>query len=166
MIIVEDVFAQLFGQIPEVEIKGNGYKSKFDFGSHRDLLRWLKTKSENGESKYPLIWLETPVSLSGNTRKKINVKLILATLSNSELSNRDRLSKIIKPTLVPLYHNVIKTLSQSGTTTLRNRNDERYSIHYNYGVNEEETIATDIWDAIKFECEVELYNGCIKQINY
>jgi hypothetical protein len=169
MIIAEDRFIPLFDTLPSITVDNSDYKPNYDFGSHEDLLRYLNQKAKEGGKIYPLVWVETPINLKGYSKKRGKVKFVLATLSNSELSNRERLEVTIKPTLIPLYNNIITALCQSGFSQILNRNDENYDIHYNYGVKEKDekkSEATDIWDAIKFECELQLTDECLKKINY
>jgi hypothetical protein len=171
MIIAEERFIALFDTLPVMTISESEYKPQYDFGTHEDLLRYLDQKAKEGGKVYPLVWLETPTKLTGRNRKRGKFKFILATLTNSEMSNRQRLEVTVKPTLVPLYDNIVKALSQSGFTLIRNRDDESYELHYNYGVKEKnqgDTVnkATDIWDVLKFSCELELTNCKQKKINY
>ena len=78
----------------------------------------------------------------------------------------------IKPLLLPILNNVIKAFNRSGFTKLLNRDREILSKHYNYGVQESgkggETVhpTTDIWDAIKFECEIEMSDCAQRTIFY
>lgn len=168
MIIAEELFIPLFETLPFVTVNNSNYKPQYDFGSHEDLLRYLKSKAKEGGKVYPLIWLETPITLKGDRMKRSKFKFIIATLTKSEMSNRERLGITINPTLKPLLSNIIKALNQSGFTFLLNRDNEQVAIYYNYGVKEnKENYATDIWDAITFECELEITTTSKKlQINY
>lgn len=169
MIIVEERLRELFETLPPI-IKGDkSYKSAFNFGSHEDLLNYL---SKRGSDTYPLIWLETPITKNGKeNRITIDLKLIIAINSNANTSNSERLNISFKPSLIPLYKNILKSLKQSGFTKIIEAQKNKRTDFYNYGVKEKNSkekkhIATDIWDAIKFECELELTDCKQKNINY
>jgi hypothetical protein len=170
-IIAEERFIELFDTLPIMEIDNSDYKAQYDFGSQEDLLKYLNLKHKEGGKIYPLIWLEAPITLEGNKRKKSVFKFVLATLSNTELSNRERLEVTIKPTLVPLKENMLKAFKQSGFTRILNHDREKQGIYYNFGTKnigkkEQVSQASDIWDAIKFEIELELNDCKLKNINY
>ncbi|WP_407277362.1 hypothetical protein R5O20_02700 [Tenacibaculum maritimum] len=170
-IIAEERFIELFNTLPVMNISNSEYKPQYDFGSEEDLLKYLNQKHKEGGKVYPLIWLETPIVLEGDKRKKSVFKFVLATLSNSELSNKGRLEVTIKPTLVPLKNNMLKAFKQSGFTRVLNRDRKKQSIHYNFGTKDikskkQESQASDIWDAIKFEVELEITGNRVKKINY
>lgn len=167
MILVEKRLKELFNTLPEIEVNGKNYKPQFDFGSHKDLLKFLNQKAKEGGTVYPLIWLETPIEKVGKeNRITVDLKLVLATLTNSEISNIERLNLTFGTTLVPLYKNVLKALQQSGFTQIRNKGKNKRTDFFNYGVKENENQATDVWDAIKFECDLEINNCPLRQINY
>lgn len=172
MILVEERLRALFETLPVQTIDGSQYKPAFDFGSHEDLLRYLKQKQKEGGKVYPLIWLETPLKRTGNeNRVKIDLKLVLATLTNSNMSNTERLEVTIKPTLIPLEKNIRKGLSHSGFTRILKSKEAEWTVFFNYGLREvqekeEKHASTEIWDAVKFECELEITNCKQKNINY
>lgn len=184
MILVEQRLKELFETLPVQTIDGSDYKPAFDFGTHEDLLKYLKYKRKEGGKIYPLIWLETPIVKNGKEeRLKIELKLVIATLTNSEISNTERLQLTFKTTLVPLYDNIQKALMQSGFTRILNADKNKRADFFNYGVkdtnkktnvynygisdtNKEKHLATDIWDAIKFECDLEITECKQKNINY
>ena len=170
MILVEERLKELFATLPIITVDNSDYKPQFDFGTHEDLLRYLNHKAKEGGKVYPLIWLETPIVKKGKeNRINIDLKLVLATLTTAELSNTERLEITFKPNLVPLYNNILKALRKSGFTRIIDADKNKRTDFYNYGVKdkkEQRNIATDIWDAIKFECELELTNCKQKNINY
>lgn len=170
MIIVEEVLRILFDQLPEMTIGSGTYKVNYSFGSHKDLLVYMnsQTKAQGGVS-YPLIWLETPIERDIRRDGEItvnNMKLILATLSNVNDSNVTRLERTFKPTLIPLYENVIDILKKSGYTRILDNDDNRVTNYYNYGVDadflkdRQSAKTTDIWDAIKLELNITMSKDC------
>lgn len=166
MIIVEQRLGELFDTIPVVTVSGADYKPIYDFGSHKDLLRFLAAKRKEGGNIYPLIWLETPITETGdNSPVFVNLKLVLATLTSSTLSNTERLEKTFKPTLFPLLKNVEKSLKVSGFSRIMNPDKNKVSKFYNFE-DKGENNATDIWDAIKFECELRVTDCPQQKFNY
>ena len=170
MIIVEERLKELFATLPDSVYQGSSYPVSFDFGSHKDLLRFMNSERKfKGGVQYPLIWLETPierVNFRNNDVELSGLTLVLATLSNSEQSNSQRLETTFKPTLNPLYDNVIKALSKSGFTQIVNNSNVTQTNYYNYGVDENENQTTDIWDAIKIDLDLIMGNECLRCINY
>ena len=61
---------------------------------------------------------------------------------------------------------VLEALLKSGFTQIINDGQRTETNYYNYGVNEEESQATDIWDVIKIELDLIMDNRCLKCINY
>lgn len=167
MIIVEETLKDLFATLPTIEVDGSTYPINFDFGNHPDLLRYLDSKRKEGGKIYPLIWLETPLIKIGKDNRPLvrDLKLILATLSKSTLSNTERLEVTFKPTLIPLHDNVLKALAQSGSTELRNKDNKKTSFHYNY-TEDNETFADQFWDVIVLKHDVQFNNCPLKTINY
>ena len=171
MIIVERRLNELFDSLPViVDDNAKEFKPTFNFGTHEDLLRFLDHKKKQNVSFYPIIWLETPFTLAGvEHRKTFDLKLVLAQLSNYELSNKQRLEITFEKTLEPLYRNVLKALKEGGFTRIINSENNKVTNHYNYSVVEkgkDKQFASDVWDAIKFECELQIDVTKQKIINY
>lgn len=170
MIIAERRLDEVFTTLPDIPGKGSdpSVTPKFDFGSHEDLMRFLNDKAKSGNYPYPLIWLETPQkSKGGDTVRTFQCTLILATLTKASFTSRQRLEKTIEFILEPLFENIIIGLEQSGITRILDRHDYETEIFYNYGDNNNtETQGSDIWDAIRFSCNIEINGKCIRTINY
>ncbi len=170
MIIVEERLKELFNTLPDITVGQNSYPVSFDFGSHKDLLRFMNSQRKfQGGVSYPLIWLETPFERDILRDGKINLSgltLILATLSDSEQSNSTRLEVAFKTTLIPLSELVIEALKKSGFTQIINDGQRKETNFYNYGVNEEENQTTDIWDVIKIELDLIMDSRCLQCINF
>jgi len=170
MIIVEERLRDLFLSLPKISVGQKDYAVNFDFGSHKDLLRFMNSERKlKGGVQYPIIWLETPierVNFRNNDITLNGMTLILATLSNSEQSNLQRLETTFKPTLNPLYDNVIKALKYSGFTQIIGNQEVKQTNFYNYGVDESEHLTTDVWDVIKIELDLIMNGKCSQCINY
>ncbi len=166
MIVVEERLKELFATLPTISVNGTDYKPIYDFGSHKHLLRFLASKRKEGGNIYPLIWLQTPIKQSGDDSPVlVDLKLILATLTTANLSNTERLEITFKPTLFPLLENVKKSLRVSGFSRIMNPDKNSETKHYDYEDKGENKV-TDIWDAIKFECEVRFTDCEQKVFNY
>ena len=174
---VEVRFNELFGTLPPITVDGKDYPVSFEIGSPDDLNKYLNQKqkevSVSGGSIYPILWLETPIETDGNdTIRTMPIKLVLAELSNNNLSNRERLETTFKLTLNPLLKNVLTALRQSGFTKIirdANNNLREYNQtnFFNYGTPDEaKHITTDIWDAIKLDLRLEMNTNCLQIINY
>lgn len=171
MIIIEEKLAPLFKTLPPITSKGKEFKVLYKFGTKEDLLKYLNKNAKDGGKQYPLIWLETPIVATGNSyRVKSSLKFIIATLNvKSEMDNSQRLEITFKRTLYPLLENVIKAFKKSGFTRMIEEEKNKRTNYFNYGFKEknENSSIKDIWDAIKFECELEFKNCEQKQnINY
>lgn len=170
MIIVEERLKEMFSKLPTISVDNKNYPVSFDFGSHKDLLRFFNSEQKfQGGVSYPLIWLETPIEKTvfrNNYVELSGLTLILATLSNAEKSNSERLEVTFKPTLIPLLDLVMETFKKSGFTQVINSGQRKETFFYNYGVDEEEHITTDIWDVIRIELDVIMDNKCLRCINY
>ena len=170
MIIVEERLKELFATLPKITVGQSSFAVSFDFGSHKDLLRFMNSQRKfQGGVSYPLIWLETPIEREVMRDGRINLSgltLILATLSNSQQSNNERLENTFKPTLIPLQKLVLESLLKSGFTQIINDGQRSETNYYNYGVNESEHEATDIWDVIKIELDLIMDSKCLRCINY
>jgi len=170
MIIVEERLKELFNTLPDITVGQNSYPVSFDFGSHKDLLRYMNSEQKfQGGVSYPLIWLETPFDREVKRNGEVNISgltLILATLSDSEQSNSTRLEVAFKTTLIPLSELVLEALRKSGFTQIINDGQRTETNFYNYGVDETEHQTTDIWDVIKIELDLIMDSKCLRCINF
>lgn len=146
MIITEDIFAEVFSQLPPyVDGNAKSFPIRFEWGDQPDLILYLKTISCN---KYPLIWL---VSGEQNVNKASHsltrqCRLILAKDSKHVENRNPTVWKTeFKQSLNPLLKNVIKALERSGVTTILNEYVVRREANY---TEEDQTKATDFWNVI------------------
>ncbi len=165
--------------LPVITIGSSDYKPLYDFGTQEDLYNFLKQKqsevAQSGSGNvYPIIWMETPVRKRGNEKRiTFELTLVIATLSNRNMSNIQREAVSFDTVLVPLYNNILTGLKQSGFTqvvtndTLLDHSVDRTD-YYNYGPDQDPNHdSPDIWDAIKLETEVIMTSNCIREnINF
>jgi len=160
MIIVEKRLKELFDTLPPIVDEDEDFKPLFDFGSEIDLNDFLKDE-RNKDTRYPIIWLETPLQKTGDKRLTMDLKLVLANQNQyKNESNLSRLENNFNNFLNPLYKNVIKALDQSGFTRIIDRDKIERTDYFKH------TQSTDIWDAIKFECKLEMTDCKLKTIYY
>ena len=146
--------------IPAISISGVDYVPVFSYGTKADLLKWLRLKNKERGKKYPLVWLETPFSSQKrNQVQYAEVNIICATLSNKNMSNRERTSITFATTLDPLVDSVISALNKSAMFRVNSEVIETTK-YFNYD-SDESTGATDIWDAISLQISIELNLNCI-----
>ena len=175
--IPEERLLELFDTLPPIKVGGKCYVVNSEIGTPKDLNRYLNLKRKEveniGGNIYPILWIQTPILPNGNEfYKEFPLSIVLATLTNSEMSNKERLKTTFADTLNPLFDNVLKALRMSGFTQILTETGDfntefRRSNHYNYGTPEgTQHITTDIWDAILLECNVSMNTNCLTNINY
>lgn len=171
MIVVEEILAELFSQLPKYKDSNNKeFEIKYEWGSEKDLTLFLKTISGN---KYPLIWLvqgrQTDNDFTHSTER--NLRLILAKNSEQKTNRNPTVFKNdFKNCLNPLLVNVLKCLKSSGVTSIINNGqmDVDRRANYTEESNESKTFAIDYWNAIILDINVrfeEKSNGEPKCIN-
>ncbi len=177
VIIAEEKLDELFNTLPMIlGGEDKDLKPIFEFGTTLDLTAFLNDQSKLEKYPYPLIFMETPVRATGGVNLiTLPLTLILATRTKSHFTPRQRLDRTIGQRLKPLLDNIIFAFDQgSNTRIIKDRNDfnNAYSteIYYNYGNpkgnGETQTEQPDIWDAIKFKCDLEITNNCLLPIKY
>lgn len=180
MIIPEERLDELFATLPAMSIGGESFTPYYDFGTQPDLYKFLNLKRKEVNTSgsgniYPIIWMPTEgLTLQGDHDKRIRFRLslVLATLTTSEQTNKDRIDLAFKTVLHPLWSNIERALKYSGFTKLirtgNNVQDEvLFQRYFNYSTdNDENHDTTDIWDALRVETELEMTSGCLRSITY
>jgi septum formation topological specificity factor MinE len=167
MIQLENRFIEVFDTVPNIDFMDASLKSKYDFGTEADCIRFMTVNSK-GKDKYPLIWLETPINLKGKEPLfKTRLKFILAYPTQANMENRQRLETYFKEVLDVMFDYVITALQQCGFVRFINQEQNTFARHYNYTNVAEDKSKLDIWDAIVFGRDVEINSSCsTKTINY
>ena len=91
-IIAEDVLEKVLDYLPLMDKNGISYKPLFKIGDHKELLAFFK--QTQGNSNYPLIWLEMPFAENHINRKRVklnNLNFILAVETNTQMLYNERL---------------------------------------------------------------------------
>ena len=117
-------------------------------------------KNKSAREVYPLIWLETPVEFkSNNIFVESEITLVVATISNSALTNRERTDITFATTLDPLIDNIISAVNAYKGTTL-DKNTIVTKKYFKFD-SDESNKATDIWDAIKLKFDMNFNKDCL-----
>lgn len=165
-----DILAEIVSNIPTIKREGGKeYKTVFQYGTHADMLRYLRSKRKDGASPYyPLVWLETPTDTVHDFRMNEidgEFNIIIATKSDNIKSNLQRNNTTLKNTLNPVYDYLVKALKSSRATKLIGDTVGK-SVFFNYDSDAEKG-STDIWDAIKFTPNIKFKLNCkVKKVFY
>ena len=180
MIVVEDVCAALFDQLPVSVIDGKNYKVRFGWGSQDTLNLHIK---QNGQTlnKYPLIWLveseEKVYGASDNELVRDCTFIIAVNSKHATNTNPIIWQTEFNPVLNPLAKNIIKAFDASGITQIMTQGDLRYRLtrYSNYSAFEstndgKKTVSKTIdnWNVIILTMTVNFTQqpSCIQQINF
>ena len=77
-IIVEDVLEKVLDYLPLMDKNGVSYKPLFKIGDHKELLAFFK--QTQGNSNYPLIWLEMPFEENHINRRRVKLDSLNSAL--------------------------------------------------------------------------------------
>lgn len=153
----------------------------YSWGDESELVNWIHHKDENistsgnfytisGENvididkrtKYPLIWLVTPVRgvSKGDIKDFGNVRIIVASNTQEDWLNSTRWKKRI-PMLQAIADKVISGL-KSHVKIKREQGQLQYSFMTKpkYSVKETETSTLDLWDAVVIDVSLLVSEFC------
>lgn len=170
MIIVEDKLKEIFEYLPAMKYEVGSvlsFKPVFGYGSQIELNKFLKSKESDQSHPYPLIWLLYPYK-ELHKRKEVDLEgmvLILATNTNSQMLNSERIDTNFKKVLIPLYDNVHAVLKRAVNVNLIEETEIIKFPNYSGDNNrEEEAFTTDLWDAMKTIWKLSINTACLKEI--
>lgn len=155
------ILRSILGDLDPIVYNSKEYKPIFGYGSHADLLKFLRLKrKENVMVKYPIVWVETPVLFKYRLPfASGDMKIVIATLSNKDMSNIQRTDTTFALVLNPTLENAISALKRNQATSLVPSNEYDLTKYFNYDSDDEHE-ATDIWDAIKYEFKLNINTNC------
>jgi hypothetical protein len=166
-IIVESVLQKTLAYLPLMDKNGVSYKPLFKIGDHKELLSFFK--QTQGNSNYPLIWLEMPFVENHINTKKVRIdslNFILAVETNSQMLYNERLDSTFV-VLYKLLDNLLTCFKQSNTISYDlNFQIEKYGNYSDVETVGDEAKFSDIWDAIKLTINLELNNNCLREIKF
>lgn len=161
---VERILDELFATINPYD--GNN-KLFFGYGELDELNLYLAQRPKNGDHCYPLLWYNLPNTLQGNKKfVEGHFDFVLAHNRTYELINDQSFKDIFGKILYPHFSLVMQALTKAGF--LLDLDSEvtkyEYTNYPNYGNppthnGKEETMAIDIWDAIKFRVKLNIKKG-------
>lgn len=165
-IIVEDRLRDNFNYLPSmIGPNGGSFQPVFKAGDHKELLAFFK--QSQGNSNYPLVWLDMPYEEEHINRGLVKIdrlNFILAVETNSQMLYAERIDTTFKNVLIPLLDNVIDLFRVSNVIA----HDNNFIItkfgNYSDEPQGEESGFTDIWDAIKLTVNITINNNCLREI--
>lgn len=164
MIVTEHRLRDLFELLPVIKrnSEDEGIKPFFGWGDKYELDRNLQ---EYQSSLYPLIWLLDGQETYNRKVNKMYRKcvFILATLEKKrDRLNPTRYAYNYDVVLNPLLDNIDYALRRSSITRVI---DEEVSIYKKPNYTEKDGVI-DLWDAIRYEVNLEIDDNCLKNINF
>ena len=168
MIIIEDRFEEALSYLPEMyglnSSSTETFKPTFMYGDEQELIMYLKLFSESSEI-YPIIWLIQPYKEKHKGKRVYldNISFVLATSTNRNMLNKDRMESTFKKILIPLYDNMMEIFKYCNTIDLAETNNViKYPGYKNIDGDKNRTVA--IWDAIKLDLSCSINDNCLKPI--
>lgn len=169
MIVVEERLLQAFNTIPNVGASYElplGYKPVYKWGNESHLIKQLKLKKDI----YPLIYQTSSTETQYANGKTVEIPLVLILACPN-----DRVDQVNEERWANSYANILHPLLQNIETLFKRGSifvwDGEYTITRfpNYGnANSTANSTIDIWDALRFETTIKIYNNsvCLKPIKY
>lgn len=160
-------------------------KVSYSWGDIQELVQWMQMKDAEisgkrglgtNDSKYPLIWMITPIEgliiSDGNIFEGLS--FVVASDTRAEWLNQTREAETM-PYLVDISNYFTTILSEGKNTSIRKENGTnkiRFKKVYNYQEfypekyrSIENSQATyDIWDAIILKFDLIINNNCLKTL--
>lgn len=154
----------------------------YSWGDQQELSQWILTKNDEiaglrtfgkqNKSKYPLIWLVTPIEgeiqHSENLFEKITFIICCNTKAEWLNSTREKETMQMLTELANLFIEIIS--SDKNATIIRKDGSNRVKFKkvYNYSVvkndSSDESHTLDIWDAITLTFDLKINNNCLKNL--
>lgn len=171
MIVIEKVLMKAFDTLPAMRPtidRPEGFKPYYAWGNEFHLIRQSYLKKKD---LYPLIYQTSNRETQNDKAKEAttNLRLILAVDNPiQEELNESRWAESYDNVLFPLLNNII-TLFTKGQIFVW---DKEYTVTKfpNYGFDtqgiDQNANPNEIWDAILFETDIKITEGCLNEILY
>jgi len=147
---------EILGDLPEIQ----GFKPQFMYGTKVDMMSWIRQKRKEKVAYYPLVWVQTPLSLSGKPFASSDIRIIIANLASSDMSNIERTNVNFVKTLDPLSTYVLNALKSTTGISINETDSFEITRHFNYDTDDTHE-STDIWDAIVITTTIEFNLNCL-----
>ena len=162
---VEKVLEAIFAYLPDRSYEDGGDKFPVIFGYGDDIALNVFLKNREITESYPLIWLLMPYEekhfITKVTLEK--VVFIIAVDTNEVMENKQRLDETFGKVLMPLFDDFKYVFKAANVI---NTSSEYEVIKYpNYGENDK-TLTTAIWDALKVTVSFSVIDTCLKPIKF
>lgn len=138
---------------------------KFGCGTKKELDLWLiQTKD-----KYPLMWLQYPVTEKHNNNAQAFYTYPDATLVFAVNNNSSDLVNVRLQTTRFVLDQIIEKLEKLSRNSHLNRFikinkniniDQKFMANFSYK-NQEKGAQIDVWDAIEYYCTIQFYPNCL-----
>ena len=168
MIVVEDKLKEIFERLPAMKYEVGGAHSfipVFGYGSQIELNKFLKSQESEQTHPYPLIWLLYPYK-ELHKKKKVELDdlvLILATNTNSQMLNKERIDTNFKKVLIPLFDNIQKAFKLAVNVNLLQEVEVVKFPNYSGDDDKESSsFTTDLWDAMKTIWQISINTACLR----
>lgn len=168
------IITEVVDSMDYIVYENTNYKTKFGFGTKKDLLDFLennkkrvenssilKTDSEGVEyvdHYYPLIWLITPTKIKGEHgyyNTIFDPVFMVANLNeNKDEVNESRLDKNFDKIINPCFNEFISKLLYHPLTKFK-RHEVNSNKHFNFAVYDDGKY-NDVWDALEVDFELKL----------
>lgn len=157
---------EMMDTLPNINVNDKSFNTRFDFGTQKDLNKWLKLN--RNRSKYPLVWLLTPVNFSGDYNNITgSVSLVISTLNKDvDMGNRERIKRSFNQVIDVVDDNVLKAFKKASTIDFILEEDVERTDYYNYSEDGVSHNSTDIVDARRLEISIGINNNCLRPIRY
>lgn len=187
MIVVEERLKEVFDTIGTYELPeetnnisnpGQSFGLTFGYGSHKELLKVLKKRSENNSLIYPMLWLVMPFTEDIFTNyTKSDFRVVLAMNNKNVNQFNDERNKYTYRLYLNPYIDLIKqSLIKANTIDLITKSGNIFNFftqtkYPQYGVPEDfdgsdQNKTFHFWDAIVLDFEAKINSNCLKEINY
>lgn len=165
----EHILVDVFGTIVTAAKTALGLSVlNYQYGYVRELNETLIQMSEGGEgaSKYPLIWLVQPFTISrrsGDYYGEVSIRFLIITSSVKDLKAKTRMADKYKTVLYPIYRTLITEIKNSGILTSAEPNspeiEHRVTDRYYWG-EEQQSVLNDIVDCLDVDdMKLKIYNN-------
>ena len=168
MIITEERIRDIVSQMPKIRVNDDVSSiPNFHWGDRSELVKYLELKKD---AAYPLIWLLPSVDNHVNNGFLCNKEcmFIVATReTRKDLMNNERFDISYRVVLNPVLDYLLQGLDGSTISRLISSDwsvERLPDFTESYYKNDNDNYTIDLWDAIKFTCDVEFNNHCLKEI--
>jgi hypothetical protein len=139
---------------------------KFMFGTQKELNIWIKETKD----KYPLIWLVYPSEKAYNnnaqnieTYKSLRLIFAINNTADKRVETRVHTTKLVLQSIISEFNRLMRNSKFKKYIYVDKTSNIHEKWYPNYSVSEQkESGSVDIWDAITYDCNINLFTDCIE----